>query len=78
MCKVQRTQVSTEKRMSLFCIAIGRDKVGAKTSQVELSIWWIVNSATRPLKASTFSMVQEAKSYAEEEETQIVGEWSEV
>lgn len=58
MCKVQITQGSAEGS-----IAIGRNKVDAKPL---LSIWWIVNSATQSLKASTFSMMQEAKSYAEE------------
>lgn len=58
MCKVQITQGSVEGS-----IAIGRNKVDAKPA---LSIWWIVNSATQSLKASTFSVMQKAKSYAEE------------
>lgn len=61
MYKVQITHGRAEGS-----IAIGRNKVGAKPSQVELSIWWIVNSTTQSLKASTFSMMQKAKSYAEE------------
>lgn len=61
MCKIQITQGSAEGS-----IAIGRNKVDAKPSQVELSIWWIVNSITQSLKASTFFMMEKAKSYAEE------------
>lgn len=74
-CVNSREHKEVQKEGCL-CTTMEREEVDANTSEVELYIWWIVNSATQCLKASTFSMKWEVKSYAESKEAYIVKEWS--